>query len=265
MRSKFLDGLAFGLLLGFIISTGSLWLIDSTRGVVREFFNVHLTHFVTLIAAGIALWGVSRQIQSNFDLAEKQRKAKLDAARSSLPIVLSNIHRMCEARCDAVSFGNKARPEHGPWEITDFELSALRSCIEHADGIEKELMQQIVRVYQILIARWRGLEVTNLFTADVLSQDDHRFIVRLEQFYAMRDWITLMAIGDSLFSYSRGEESNPDREKMKQSVFSNLSFINCSGSDGDGGWLLSGNSNYSDFLERERQLNNIAFIDGNWS
>ncbi|MEC7667860.1 MAG: hypothetical protein VX622_02185, partial [Pseudomonadota bacterium] len=119
--------------MGFILSTGSLWLIDSTRGVVQKFFFDHLTHFFTLAGAGLALWGVSSQIQSNVELAERQRKAKLDAARSSLPIVLSNIHSMCETRCDAVARGIKTRPEGTHWEITDFELSTLCSCIEHSE------------------------------------------------------------------------------------------------------------------------------------
>lgn len=263
MRGKFLDGIAVGLLLGFVISTGSLWLIDSTRGVVREFFYDHLTHFFTLSAAGLALWGVSRQIQSNVDLSEHHRTAKLDSARSSLPIVLSNIHEMCEARCDAISRGNKTRPEDKHWEITDFELSTLRSCIEHAEGIEKELMQQIIRVYQVLIARWKRYEFSDLFSG-TLAEGDHRPLNQLEQFYAMLNWITLRSISDALFDYARGEKSNPHRDEIKKSVFFTLSHIGSGGSDGDGGWLLTNNVNYSDFLKRQIEKNHVAFIDDGW-
>lgn len=264
MRGRFLDGIALGLLLGFAISTGSLWLIDGTRGVVREFFYDHLTHFFTLTAAGLALWGVSRQIQSNVELAERHRRAKLDAARSSLPIVLSNIHEMCEVRCNAISQGDKTRPGDKHWEITDFELSTLRSCIEHAEGIEKELMQQIIRVYQVLIARWKMIEFNDLFSSDALAEGDQRLLNRLEQFYAMLNWITLRAISDALFNYARGEQSNPDRDEMKKSVFFTLRHIGSGGLDVGGGWLLTNNANYSDFLKRQIEKNHVAFIDDGW-
>lgn len=205
MKDRYLDGLALGLLLGFAISTGSLWLIDSTNGVVRAFFDDHLTHFFTLTAAGFALWGVSRQVQSNVELAERQRKAKLEAACSSLPIVLSNIHEICEARLDAVVSGNKAPSNEKHWEITEFELSTLRSCIEHADGTEKEMMKQIIRVYQVLIDRWAELELIDLFSASVFSKDDYRLIEIHKQYYSMIDWMALRATADALFNYSRGE------------------------------------------------------------
>lgn len=264
MRGRFLDGLALGLLLGFVISTGTLWLIDSTQAVVREFADDHLTHFFTLTAAGFALWGVSRQIQSNVELAEHHRKAKLDAARSSLPIVLSNIHEMCSTRCDAISRGDKTRPEGKHWEITDFELSTLRSCIEHAEENEKELMQQIIRVYQVLIARWRRSEFVDLFSSDDLEEGDYRILDRLMQFDAMQGWLTLRAISDALFDYARGEDSNPNKEEMKKSVFLSLRFINSGGSDGDGGWNLTNNTNYSNFLDRLIKKNHVTFIDDDW-
>jgi hypothetical protein len=211
MTGRFLNGLALGLLIGFVISTGSLWLIGSTGGVVQEFFKDHLTHFFTLMAAGLALWGVSRQIQSNIELADHQRKAKLDAALSSLPIVLSNIHEMCEARCDAILRGRKTRPEDKHWEITDFELSTLRTCIEHAEGIEKELMQRI--------------------------------------------------ISDALFNYARREHSKPDRNEMRKSIFFTLRHINSGGLDGGGGFLLSNNPNYSNFLNHQILENHLEFLD----
>lgn len=264
MKNRFLDGLALGLLIGFAVSTISLWLIGDTRGIVQAFFGEHLTHFFTLVAAGLALWGVSRQIQSNFLLAERHRKAKLDSARSSLPIVLSNIHEMCEARCNAIARGDKRRPEGTSWEITDFELSTLRSCIEHSEGTEKALMQQIIRVYQVLIARWRAFEFTDLFSAEVIPKNDYRMLNHLEQYYAMQNWITLRAISDALFDYARGEYSNPNKDEMKKSVFFTLRHIGSGDLNAGGGWLLINNANYSDFLDRQIEKNLVTFIDDDW-
>lgn len=260
MTGRFLNGLALGLLIGFVISTGSLWLISSTGGVVQEFFKDHLTHFFTLMAAGLALWGVSRQIQSNIELADHQRKAKLDAALSSLPIVLSNIHEMCEARCDTILRGRKTRPEDKHWEITDFELSTLRTCIEHAEGIEKELMQKIIRVYQILMVRWGKFDFEDVFSSSASEENDH-LLNRLEQFYALLNWITLRAISDALFNYARREHSKPDRNEMRKSIFFTLRHLNPGGLDGGGGFLLSNNPNYSNFLNHQILENHLEFLD----
>lgn len=169
-----------------------------------------------------------------------------------------------EARCDAISRGDKTRPEDKHWEITDFELSTLRSCVEHAEGIEKELMQQIIRVYQVLISRWRRSEFNDLFSLDVLDEGDYRLLDLHEQFFAMTNWITLRAISDALFDYARGENSNPNKEEMKKSVFFTLRHIGSGGSKGGDGWLLTNNANYSDFLKREIERNHVAFIDDDW-
>ncbi|MBE0412550.1 hypothetical protein [Yoonia sp.] len=106
--------------------------------------------------------------------------------------------------------------------------------------------------------------MTDLFSSEVLAEGDHRLLARREQFNAMLNWITLRTISDALFDYSRGKDSNPDRDAMKKSIFFTLKHIGCGGSVGDGGWLLENNANYSGFLKRSMESNHVAFIDDDW-
>jgi CHASE3 domain sensor protein len=264
MNKRYLDGIVLGLTLGFIASTVIYWLLDGTTGVVKQYLPQQITHIVTLVAAVIAVWGISNQIQSNIVLAERARLAKLDAARSSLPIVLSNIVQLCEERFHAVVNGNLEQPAGVHWQITDFELSTLKDCIEHADGIEKNLMQQIIRIYQVLISRWDDLEVVKISDSPTLENNNPETFIMLEQFYTITNWISLKSICNALFNYSRGTDSNPSKDEMRKATFSSLQHL-CSGSrHSKGGWLLTNNKNYSDYLDRLIEKNHVIFIDGNW-
>lgn len=135
------------------------------------------------------------------------------------------IHEVCEARYEAISRGLDAATEGGRWEVTEYEFSTLQACIEHADGLENEFMQQIMRVYQVVIVWWGIREMVNLFEEASVSEDNPLYIDRLNQFYAIMDWITLRAITDALFDYARGEKSEPSQERMKNSISFTLRHI----------------------------------------
>ena len=203
MNNRYLDGLALGLTLGFISSTALFWALDETTGLVQKYLPEQITHIVTLTAAALALVGISRQIQSNVELTEKNRLAKLDAAKSTLPLVLSNIYDLCRQRYYSVAYGRREPAENARWEMTDFEISTLKDCIEHSIGFEKELMQQIIRVYQVLVVRWDTIEMENLFESEELGEHDAVKLGSLRQFAAIADWASLEAIVTSLFKFSR--------------------------------------------------------------
>jgi len=131
MSYEKMRGLAFGILLGFLLSTGALWVLSSSHPVVVEHFATHLSNFVIAAAAALGLWGVSRQIQSNIDLAEKTRIAKLNAARSCLPLVLSRICEICEDRRARIIFGDSDQDTE-LLRLSSDDLETLRACIEHS-------------------------------------------------------------------------------------------------------------------------------------
>ncbi len=247
-------------------STAVLWLFDASSDTVKTLVSQQITHVVTLAAAGLALWGISNQIQSNVRMAERARIAKLDAARTSLPIVLSNIVDLCEERFHALANGRLEQPKDARWEITEFELSTLKECIEHATGVEKELMQQIIRVYQVLVVRWDGLEeVVNLFTSKAVRKTDTAWLDRHIQISAITDWVALKAISESLFKFARNADSNPCRDKMRAAVFSTMRHMFSGGPKAKSGFGLTNNKNFEDYLNGIIARNRIAFLDDDWN
>jgi hypothetical protein len=195
---------------------------------------------------------------------EKTRLAKLDAAKASLPIVLSNITELCENRYYSIAFGNRNAAEGMKWEVTDFELSTLKECIEHSEGFEKELMQQIIRVYQVLVSRWADIQFESIFNAADIPEGNHHLLDRLTQISAISNWVALRAIAFSLFNFSRGANSSPDYEHMKDNVLSTLDGIHTGGLTGDAGLALTNNGNFRDFIERRAQSRRIEFLGDDW-
>lgn len=175
---------------------------------------------------------------------KKNRTVKLDAARSSLPIVHSNIVQLCEERFHAVANGSLEQPVKAHWEILNFELLTLKDCIEHANGDEKKLMQEIICIYQVLISRWYRVDIENLYQTTVINKDDIKYQDRYSQYMMIMDWISLKATCDALFKYSRGANSKPDKDKMKCSVFRTLENLGSGTLLVGDGYLLINNENY---------------------
>lgn len=261
---SYLDGVALGLTLGFMLSILVVWALEDATPLVQKFVSDHVTHAVTLLAAALALLGISRQIQSNFELTERTRLAKLDAAKATLPIVLSNISSLCMERYYAIAWGTKERPDNTRWEITETELTTLKECIEHADGVEKDLMLQICRVYQVLVARWDSLEFSRIFGAPALEEGDTKMLDRLNQFGAISNWAVLRAIATSLFDYSRGAVSNPTNDEILENALKWMEHLHTGTLSGSAGSLLRNNADYNAYLERKVKSKNLEFINDSW-
>ena len=234
MKNKIL--LVFlGITFGFLLTTVTYWLLNSENELIQQFIAKQITHYVTLIAAGIALYGAFAQIQSNVNADKKVRMSKLDAAKAVLPIILSNISQICTERYFSIASGKKEKVDNWRWEMTNVELSALKECIEYSAGVEKERMLQICRIYQALIARWESLELENLFSEDTLEVSNLSQVSpikkiqmirkRYKQFNAIQNWAVLEAITISLFDFSRGEESNPTYDKIVKLALDAMSEI----------------------------------------
>lgn len=264
MKHKFLDGFALGLAIGFMLSFLIIWVMDGSSNVIQTYLSEHITHIVTVLAAALALFGISKQIQSNFELMEKTRLAKLDAAKATLPIVLSNIVGLCEERYYSIAFGQSTPEPSMQWEITDFELATLKECIEHSEGFEKVLLLQIGRVYQVLVSRWNTLEHNQIFGAPDTPTNTLAFANRLEQFHAIEGWAALRSIAMSLFDYSRGARSNPSFDSMITSTLFTLSHLHAGGLTGEGGAALRNNGDYDRFVQRKLESRQISFLDEDW-
>jgi hypothetical protein len=264
MENKNLAGIALGIFLGFVFSIAVVWALVDAPSNVAKLLSDHITHAVTLLAAALALFGISKQIQSNFDLTERTRLAKLDAARATLPIVLSQIHRLAMERTYGIACGKPTPATGTKWEISDVELGSLKECIEYANGIEKEMMLDICRIYQILTVRWEDLQFDDLFSAPVITTCNPHYSIHSEQFNAMTNWVALKSICDALFDYARGEASNPSSDAIKDNVIRTLEWVNTGGLSGNGGKLLTNNSNYGQYVESLKKHRKIAFVLTGW-
>ena len=266
------------------MGTYDQWINSSLSTFVDNFLSNHFTHSLTIAAAVLALWGtsfgISRQIKSNSKHAERIRLAKLSAAKSTLPIVLSNLHRMIENRVRRLAIGEKKLDqfdgeligyEPAGWEISEFELTTLKECIEYADDREKELMAKIISVYQILLSRWKDVKVINLFEFDHKDYDnDNDRYWRREQFKAILNWVTLQARVDQLFGFSRdssrGEPSqqSEDDTYLRNRVFYYMDWLSKNPQNlGEGPLLIQSNSEYKKFVKSLKGGAEIAFIDYN--
>jgi len=261
MKHRYLDGIALGILLGFIASTLIYWLLDETTGVVQNFLSEQISYIVTLIAAVLAVRGISKQIQSNVELANEARLAKLDAAKATLPIVLSNLSRLCEARYYALAFGEKSRPEYARWEISESELHTLSRCIEHSTGIEKELMQNIFRIYQVVISRWDGIKAVNLFTEDDTLNPFRKREIEY-QFRAITNWVSLKETCLSLFDFSRGIDTKPQTSEIRSCIL--IALTRLDSERGFAGLRLTDNAHYKEYVEHLDGQGKIEFIDDAW-
>ena len=232
---------------------------------IAEISATLLPHLISLIAAISAVIGISCQIQSNVDLAERNRKSNLDSARGTLPIVLSNIIEICDERQYVIINGENTDREDKYWKITDFELSTIRDCIKYADGDEKEHMLNIMRVYQVLISRWidpiyNTREFVNLFSTE---KSDSLPQVRDSQYRAILNWLTLRVMCLVFFDYARDASPNfriqEKIDEMRNRVLNELIYVH-----GKDGQLLTDIDEYKDFTEQKIKGNFVEFIDTDW-
>lgn len=274
MKNRLTAQLLLGIALGFGLSTVIYVVLDLTTGIVQSIISEQITSIVMLIAAGMALYGIFTQIQSNINTSEKNRAAKLEAAKSVLPIVLSNISQICEERYIAIAHGRKG-PEIGSrWEMTDTELSTLKECIEFSGDPEKKLMLRICRIYQVLIFRWNDLKLEDLFSAESLSQNNTNHsepnlrLVRIQkrkrQFHAMGSWAVLQATAASLFNYSRGAPSNPTNDEIVALALSILCQVNTETLTEKDGCYLKSRADYKEFLTEMENGQNLEFVNDDW-
>ncbi|MCV2876683.1 hypothetical protein OE810_10500 [Rhodobacteraceae bacterium XHP0102] len=257
MSYEKMRGLALGILLGFLLSTGALWVLSSSHPVVVEHLATHLSNFVIVAAAALGLWGVSRQIQSNVELAEKTRIAKLDAARSCLPLVLSRICEICEDRRARIIFGDNDQ-EAELLRLSSDDFETLRACIEHSPKDEAEPLVSIIALYQILLSRWSAWPRFNLFS----DHPENSELDRLQQYYNLQNWFALEARTSVLFDFSRGGDfpvKEDLEQRMRRQVENGMAHVNDARNQ-EVGWMLESRPDYRRFLERMRETK-IRFVD----
>lgn len=264
-RVNYVQGLALGVLLGFFASTFVLWIIDETSSTVGFLFKEYITVGATIFAAWIALLGISKQIQSNIEAFEDDRLRRLDAARATLPIVLSTVSDICEDRYRAIIHGKTNSGGFSQWEISNLEVETLKECIQHSEGEAKKFLQEILRIYQVLISRWRASAAIPIAGTPKLEEGDPKMLSYYEACYGVLNWCLLKSICDSLFGFSRGEILTDGQDEIRKRTFHRISLLADGQRDDEGGWLLTNHPNFSEFLANAQKRDKISLLDDDWS
>lgn len=148
----------------------------------------------TLTAAWIAL-----KTNSNSD--KKRRIAKLKAEKAVLPLALSNICNVCLANMkmhNPAYHTNNAVYE----EIETTTINTIKACIEFADGYSQKHLANIIKTYQVLLSRGRGVKIISLtkFIPMVISTPED-----LQANRTVMNWAVLYALSSQALGYSRDE------------------------------------------------------------
>ena len=198
-KSKYLEGFLFGtsvsglLLLIFIILTDA-----HVRNSVIQHFPEMITTLGSLIAAYIAIKGVSHQIQANIEIENSRRQSQFVASRASLPLALSQLHDACRG---AIAFTYKMdrSTERAAEDATAFimpeaALLILKECISYSDVQSASRLANVIRHYQVVYSR------------TITSYEESK--VSQSPFTNTLDWGVVVLLIEDCDGFARGNSSN---------------------------------------------------------
>jgi hypothetical protein len=205
MNTKFdLPTLFYGFILGTFVSFLIIFIFnfDMIDSTFRENIFQLLGTFSTLFAGFLAYQGIQKQINQTRNDAEEAKKSKLRAARSALPITVSNLVYVSRSMIESF-FGKSV---YNDWyfdkggAISRDQMETLKQCIEYADDVTSDRLAHIIRLAQLLNARFEE----SYFKAPVsqgdikLTADEHSKLSYLVL------WVVYDALLNSVFGFSRG-------------------------------------------------------------
>lgn len=142
---------------GFVLAIGA-----EISAETREYLLYALTAIITLFASAMALFGTFHLINHQKEIETENRRRRLDAARATLPLALSETLSFCEKVHSAYANLEEIRsdPKLVRQTIEDAKLdeetlSVIRDCIEHSDQPANIWLSTIVAHAQIMTSRIR--------------------------------------------------------------------------------------------------------------
>lgn len=202
-----------GVVLGFFLASEFFlvvfWFIDITKNddAFRSYFNTILTIAATALAALIALFGVSHQIRDGRERDLRDRKAALVAANSLLPMALHDLIEVCDHNIRRNFYGSDLIPNlaqvEGVKTCRSETMEVLKASIQHADQHAQKRLSNVIRNYQVTLARTEQVSGKPLVSA--LEEEQW---VDYERNYDAVSWASLKALISEAFPYAR-ENSQP--------------------------------------------------------
>lgn len=245
------DGFALGAFAGIEFTLASLWALE----IIPEGMEANALAFgasgLTLLAAFIAFGGTIRSIESTQEIASKERNDRLEAARATLPLVVSSIYSICENRIQYLIDSDHSRKAHR-WDIPPENISTLKENIELTDGVVRETLKELIAAYQICLARFDDIEVTvHLEKANRWESYDRAG--------ALLDWITLQALCESLFDFSRSRSNTVERFSVSERSRKHIDYLH-----DRSGWAATNNTEVKEVFGRRSSDDDFGFANPDW-
>lgn len=205
-----------------------------------------------MLAAYVALYGSHRIVATSREIAEKEKLAKKEAARASLPLVVSSLYSLCENRILFFVDADSHRKEKD-WSLDDQLIGYMRDCVEAIDGEVRDVITEIISVYQICVARSEDIKVEYKLSDPRVEKwecyDRGRRIL---------DWITLQALCETLFDYSRKRTEGVDRLSVPERARKHINFLD------SGGWVVTNRREFQELFDRELAGDDFGFALPDW-
>ncbi|WP_368344321.1 hypothetical protein [Pelagovum sp. HNIBRBA483] len=140
---------------GFVLSLGA-----EISAETREYLLYALTAIITLFASAMALFGTFRLVNHQKEIEAENRRRRLDAARATLPLALSEMLNFCEkihaTYADLQKIHSDQELARQTVEDVKLEaetLSIIRNCIQHSEQPASIWLSTIVAHAQIMTSR----------------------------------------------------------------------------------------------------------------
>jgi hypothetical protein len=204
VRRSFIDALALGIFIGILSLLIFIWIIDLGR--FDDIWEANafslLGTLATLFVGFLALKSVQDQIEQNHAIFESQRLDELRAAKSTLPVALSDI---CEISANNMRRHFEASDLFDHSITNEFHTMSenliliIQRCIQLDNGFAGNILSNILKSYQVLYARSRDKKNNKKIASGIkLVGRDY------EKVADAINWAVLYSLTTSLFDYARG-------------------------------------------------------------
>lgn len=196
--NRFALGLLVGAFSAFFVSA----LIDEqVNDTLADEWPTLFIFASTITAAIIALRGPQAQIEQQHLIEENRNEARLTAARALLPLVASDIHRLCSQAIqlsfeEEIFFKEISNREItlGKLQLSTTTIERISFCLENAKQNEKAILQLVLAQYQICLARTDRRFDSHFITDHVEDSIKTAF-----------DWALLRGFGNHLYDLGRSD------------------------------------------------------------
>lgn len=211
--TRFLKNFPLGIFLGTVTTLTFVWFWDSNlSATIERNISSLFGAIVGLIAATLVVAGVLSNMANQNHLVDKQRRAKLSAAKAVLPLVLSQMAAVARRGAEISIAQNVAAVtrEGVAAELTmpKETITSLQSTIEQSDRQDGQRLANLIRYYQVAHSR----------TTQHILENNFQHRTNLD--FAL-DWAVLYRLVEDCFEFSRQEAPHiPDRlDRLELRVF----------------------------------------------